>query len=116
MAVQEAQEQIDERVAETRQMLDSWLPDYEVNWAINEEEARVTICDDMPHLGISGKTPGKGGSVLARRLVAEQPELPVGALADDRKAEEIVNRNFVGFVEKPIQADQLQQVLEGALD
>ena len=80
------------------------------------EEARVTIRDDMPDLGISGKTPETGGFVLARRLVDEHPELPVGALADDIMAEEIVNRNFVGFVEKPIQADQLQQVLEGALD
>ena len=74
---------------ETRQMLDSWLTDYEVNGASNQEEARVTICDDMPHLGISGKTPETGDSVLARRLVDKHPELPVGALADDIKAEDI---------------------------
>jgi CheY-like chemotaxis protein len=129
LAAEEARALIDERATDeklrilivddepaTGQLVKTSLVDYEVDEASDGEEALAAIRADRPDLVISDiRMPGMDGFALANRLKEEFPDVPVIALSENLETKDGQDHNFVGFLEKPIRIEQLQQMIEGAL-
>ena len=129
LAAEEARALIDERATDeklrilivddepaTGQLVKTSLVDYEVDEASGGEEALAAIRADRPDLVISDiRMPGMDGVALANRLKEEFSDVPVVALSGNLETKDGQDHNFVGFLEKPIRIEQLQQMIEGAL-
>ena len=129
LAAEEARALIDERATDEKlrilivddelamgQLVKTSLADYEVDEASDGEEALAAIRADRPDLVISDiRTSGMDGFALANRLKEEFPDVPVIALSENLETKDGQDHNFVGFLEKPIRIEQIQQMIEGAL-
>lgn len=92
------------------------LEDYEVIEASDGEEAMVLIQIDRPDLVISDiRMPKMDGFILAERIAERFPDLPVIALSGYIEPKKIEGHNFVDFIGKPVQVEELRAAVSGVL-
>jgi CheY-like chemotaxis protein len=129
LGVEEAQTLVDEGVVEDklqvlvvddeedlRRLIKSSLTAYEVREAGDGDEALLSIREHEPDLVITDiKMPGMDGFTLADHLKKEFPDLPVLALSGFVEANAIDGHNSVGFIEKPMQLENFQQMIDTTL-
>jgi len=129
LGVEEAQTLVDEGVVEDklqvlvvddeedlRRLIKSSLTAYEVREAGDGDEALLSIREHEPDLVITYiKMPGMDGFTLADHLKKEFPDLPVLALSGFVEANAIDGHNSVGFIEKPMQLENFQQMIDTTL-
>ena len=129
LGVEEAQTLVDEGVVEgklqvlvvddeedLRRLIKSSLTAYEVREAGDGDKALLSIREHEPDLVITDiKMPGMDGFTLADHLKKEFPDLPVPALSGFVEANAIDGHNSVGFIEKPMQLENFQQMIDTTL-
>ena len=100
-----------------RELIKKMLADYEVSEASDGAEALTSIRADRPDLVVSDiQMPGMDGFALASRLKEEYPDMPIIALSGYIEKKDVQDRNFAGFLEKPMRIEQFQQIIEVTLN
>ena len=99
-----------------REVMKEVLSTYVVSEAANGQEALDVARRERPSLVITDiKMPVMDGIALLKNLREDDPDLPVLAVSGFLDPAEIGEYSFDGFVEKPINLEQLRDKVEGLL-
>ncbi len=102
--------------AEIRRYVRQVLSSFAVAEAGDGEEALQRVREEQPDLVITDiHMPRMDGLALLSRMRSLYPDLPVVALVEYGKGEELQDQGFDGVIEKPVKLEEFWKLMEAAL-